>query len=290
MKTIAFIVLALFVQSVSAVAQAGLERVIVEKYYITDSSDSISCKNQVACTIPLHAVTYRIYIDLMPGYRFQAAFGIPGHPMFIKTTTTFYNTPDYGATVSNAIPDRLLGEQLVMIDSWLSVGGASEGTYGILKSEDDTVSTIKNLDNRLQNENPYAGIPLKYKDGLQNGHAHLVTGFNIDTIIEVFKNKSNGNIFYTDNGSWACMGGSVGLDSIDNKILIAQITTDGDLEFELNLQIGKPDGGFQRFVAKNPGDQEILFPGLRYRSIADPELFKFYKKIKKIKIKKHEKI
>jgi len=39
-----------------------------------------------------------------------------------------------------------------------------------------------------------------------------------------------------------------------NKILIAQLTTDGKLSFEINLQIATPSGDPIKFVARNTGN------------------------------------
>ena len=77
---------------------------------------------------------------------------------------------------------------------------------------------------------------------------------------------TNGPVFSTWNGSWASLNGSIGPDSIDNKVLIAQITTDGIFSFELNIQIGTPTGGVQNFVAVNPVANEIVIPSLIYNS------------------------
>ena len=74
-----------------------------------------------------------------------------------------------------------------------------------------------------------------------------------------------GQAFITDNGSWASFGGSIGLDST-NRVLIAQVTTDGEFGFELNLQLGTPYGGVENYVAKDPMNGEILFPGLIYKN------------------------
>jgi hypothetical protein len=243
----------------------GLEKVIVEKYYISDIKDS----SRLCGNLPAGSVTYRIFLDMLPGYRFQAAFGIPGHELRLATTTTFFNNEDFGGTVSNVIPDRKLGDYTVMLDSWLSVGGASEGTLGILKTLDDTVETVLNTKGFLQNTNPAAGIPVKTRDGLINGTPVKVTSFGIDSIIKVFNKQSTASLFSTTNGSWAALGGTIGPDSLDNKVLIAQITTNGTFSFELNIQIGTPYGGVEQYVAKNPKGNEILLAGLIYTSASN---------------------
>ena len=48
-------------------------------------------------------------------------------------------------------------------------------------------------------------------------------------------------------------------------VLIAQLTTNGKLSFELNLQIGTPTGGTIQFVAKNPEGNELKFKQLTYK-------------------------
>jgi hypothetical protein len=44
--------------------------------------------------------------------------------------------------------------------------------------------------------------------------------------------------------------------------LIGQVTTDGELSFELNIQIGTPEGKVQRYVARNPMESEFTHESL----------------------------
>jgi hypothetical protein len=76
--------------------------------------------------------------------------------------------------------------------------------------------------------------------------------------------STKGNRIYIDNGAWACMGkGSVGVDSTGhNQVLIAQLTTAGDLDLKLNIMIGTPDGKSIQYVHANPQDREVLHSGL----------------------------
>ncbi len=71
--------------------------------------------------------------------------------------------------------------------------------------------------------------------------------------------------FKTSNGSWACLGGAEG-PTASNRVLIAQMTTDGIFSFELNIQIGTPGGGVEQYVAKNPIGDQKLFKDLIYSS------------------------
>lgn len=68
-----------------------------------------------------------------------------------------------------------------------------------------------------------------------------------------------------NNGAWACLGkGSIGLDSLgSNHVLIAQLTTAGELDFELNIMVGTPKGKSIKYVWSNPQQGEILCPILK---------------------------
>jgi hypothetical protein len=242
----------------------GLEKIIVEKYYVSDEKDS---KATWGGYLPVGSVTYRIFVDLLPVYRLQAVYGVPGHELRVSTTTSFFNNEESGAAVANDIPGNKLNENTVMLDSWLSVGAAAEGVYAVLKS-DDTSKALINADGLLQNDDPSAGIPVKVRDGMfPSTRMSIVSFFGIDsTMLAIFNNtntKTKGQVFSTDNGSWASFGGAVGPHP-QNRVLIAQLTTDGDLSFELNIQIGTPTGGVENYVARNPVGNEIQFDGLIY--------------------------
>jgi hypothetical protein len=259
--------LGLFIIGAVSHAQNGLENVIVEKYYVSDSNDT--SVNSTGGILPVGSVTYRIYVDMLPGYKFQAAFGIPGHELRLETTTLFFNNEDRGAT-SPTYTKTQAANNTVMLDSWLSVGAACAGNFGVLKSDDDGVATVSNNDGVLQNADTSAGIPLSTQDGMIAGTPEQVTTVGISTEIAIFDNQNdgtNGPLFSTSNGSWASLNGSTGPDSADNKVLIAQITTDGIFSFELNIQIGTPSGGVEQYVARNAVGSEILLPSLLYTSL-----------------------
>jgi hypothetical protein len=156
-----------------------------------------------------------------------------------------------------------------MLDSWLSVGAACSGNFGILKSQDDGMSNVVNSDGVLQNNDPLTGIPLTTQDGLIAGSPEAMTVVGLTTEIAMFdaqNDGTNGPVFSSFNGSWASLNGSIGPDSVDNKVLIAQMTTDGIFSFALNIQIGTPTGGVENYVAQNPIGSEILEPTLTFNS------------------------
>jgi len=254
--------------SLFSMAQSnGLEGIIVEKYYVSSEKDS-EASNLTGKLAP-GSVTYRVFVDLLPGHRFSMAYGSSTHPLFFKTNTYFYNHIENGSTIASAIIKRNLSKNTLMLDSWLSVGTAAENYMGILKTDDDTLKNIPRPNQFLINANKKAGEPLTLKDGLKATEfipSH--TFFGIDTALQVFNKTTDGNLFYTENGAWACMGlGAVGLDSLsNNRVLIAQITTDGLFEFELNILTVGPDRKTQRFVARNPVGEEIELESLIYTS------------------------
>jgi hypothetical protein len=216
---------------------------------------------------------------MLPGYKFQAAYGVDispfggapstgDHELRIQTSTLFFNNEDRGAihpTYTNAQAE----DNTVMLDSWLSAGGGCAGNKGIMKIYDNGIATVVNSSGVLQNNIAAIGIPLTQEDGLILGAPEAVTDVGISTEVLMFDSQNdgtNGPLFSTWNGSWASLNGSIGPDSVDNKVLIAQITTNGALCFELNIQIGTPTGGVENYVAQNPVGTEISIPSLTFCS------------------------
>ncbi len=247
-------------------AQNGLESIIVEKYYISNEADK--ALDGDGGELPLNSVTYRVYVDMLPGYIFQAAFGEPGHELRISTSTSFFNNEDRG----NRFPTYTRNQaqnNTVMLDSWLSVGGALKDYAGVLKAKDDGENTIENADGILQNEDPLAGIPLKEQDGavLLPTEPVTVVGF-FDADLTVFDDANNGpvpTIFSSTDGAWSSLNGSMGPDSLENIVLIGQFTTDGVFEFELNIQIRNEQTlGVEQYVSRDPTGDEIQWYQLIY--------------------------
>ena len=244
-------------------AQSGLEGVIVEKYYVSNAADAAGSIG----TLPVGSITYRVYADLLPGYKFQAMYGVSTHALTLNTTTSFFNNEDRGNTTPNGINTTYYKNNSVAIDSWFSVGAAANGQLGILKSEDNGVTDYINPNPMLQNVDPTAGIALNLQDGMVAGTPVAVTFVGFTTELDVFNATSQvGNSFSTTNGSIAALGGSQGPIAATNKVLIGQFTTNGVFTFSLNIQVGTPTGGVQNFVASNPTGSEISIPSLTFVS------------------------
>lgn len=248
-------------------AQDGLEGIIVEKFYVSTDKDAKGSLH--SGDLPEGSVTYRIYVDLKPGFRFQAAYGSPGHPLKIESSQPFFNHIEAGTTHPNILPERTLNENVALLDSWLSVGAAGENHLGIPKMYDneypDQFITFEK--GYFENDSTKVGIsPLK-KDGMQRAdYLPFPTFYQMDSCLYYLGSSTKGNKIIINNGAWACMGkGACGADSLTtNTVLIAQLTTAGDLSFELNLLIGAPNGTSQKYVAKNPEVIEWVHKDLIY--------------------------
>jgi hypothetical protein len=137
--------LGLFFTASIALAQNGLERIIVEKFYVSDATDEANSVGR----LPVGSVTYRVFVDMLPGYNFQMAYGDANHDLNIYSDSTFYNDEDRGKTTgSNTLAN--FRKATLMLDSYFSVGGVCTGKMGVLKA-DDTDGALSNTDGNLTN-------------------------------------------------------------------------------------------------------------------------------------------
>lgn len=239
----------LFAQDLSTLSaedKSALEGIIVEKYYTADVLDSLDAK------LPKGSVTYRIYADLKPNYFLQTIYGDTRHPLSIKTTTKFYNNPHCGALIGYNVHYLTLNDDNFAFDSWITINSASSQYAGVLLTEDTDGSVLKRR-------------TFEKADGFTQGNLPMIKPFNLD--INFFDNDTTASHFTTDNGAWAAFSGvrsGASGPTADNKILIAQLTTDGVLSFDLNMQLGTPEGNFLKFVYKDaePLEAEFLFAPL----------------------------
>lgn len=225
----------------------ALENVIVERYYVSDSTDYTDTTGNA---LPKGSVTYRVFIDMKPGYTLQSVYGSPTHELFLKTSTTFFNDTECYAETGFNIDAKKLQLGSVALDSWITMGAASRLHTGIPRSEDKDGSML--ITNRHSFDE---------SDGLTNGVLANFRIFNLD--LNFFDGDSIVSNFSTFDGGWAAMGGIKG-PTPENKVLIAQLTTNGKLTFSLNVQIGKPNGGYMQFVATESKGSEIQFKGLAF--------------------------
>ncbi len=250
------------------VAQVGLEGIVVEKFYISNAADSIDAVNNGA-VYPLYvgSTTYRVYANLLPGYKLVNLFGNVQHPLNIETSTAFYNDPNFGFKVYQGTSVNNTKKNTTLIDSYISMGGVANGQMGVLKTE-DTDGSIGNLQGILANTDPQMGLPItgaNSADGLMPGTPNTPSVLGISNELDIF-DQTAGSLFTSTNGAVSTLGGVEGVTA-SNHVLIGQFTTNGDFSFKLNLQILTPvPGESQIFVADTPTGTELTDTTLIYNS------------------------
>ena len=251
-----------------ALSQNGIENVIVETYYISDANDATDTIGAGPGGLAVGSTTYRVYLDLCDSCALRAIYGDVNHTLRINSTAVFFNHLDRGDTYGHLINNSSLDEGTVALDSWLSLGAASNQKAGILKV-DDTDGTIVSPNDGgslpvpdpglLQNTDIAVGIPLSQQDGMipaPGGNpvppSFSVTGLQPST---VFDDSTLFNEFVTNDTRIACASPGVKGPTADNRLILAQFTTMGDLTFCLNVEVERPDGSITKYVCN--GDSAL---------------------------------
>ena len=227
----------------------GLKNILVEKYHVSTKKD---LGDSLSGLLPVGSVVYRIFVDMKPGYKLQAIYGVTNHELRFETSTKFFNNKSSGAVTGSMIEQNHLNESNYAFDSWLSMGPASDSHIGIIKQNDKDGSLIKRR-------------KFFFRDGLVRGNLpkHLIYG---DLNLSGLGQSDATRVISTKNGSLAVMGGVDHNINGNNTILVAQLTTDGVFSFEMNLQLGSPTGEVEQYVAKNPEGFEIKFDALSFKN------------------------
>jgi hypothetical protein len=257
MKTIIkLIVLFLFI---GLNTQAQIDNVIVEKYYVTDAFD---IANTDGGQLQQGAITYRVYIDLANGSKISRVFADSLHLLKIKSSQPFFNNDTLnssnGGTYGFKINKNDLAINTVGLDSWISIGAATNKHHGILKTE-DTDGTIvggsNNDQNLLSNADAGVGVALITQDGLILSPV-LATNYQVGGDMPAIGILNDSTIFGSDtattfitpNATLQYSGGLAG-QGANNNVLIGQFTTAGQLEFELNITVIDSTGTTINYVA-----------------------------------------
>lgn len=278
MKNILLIILLNFIFSPNLL-QAQIENIIVEKYYISDSNDAM---DTTGGALEVGSVTYRIYADLMPGTRLRKIYGDANHAFKISSTEIFFNNKADGQSFGKDFSKNRLEENTVALDTWLTIGQiarvASKTYFGVLKINDDDGSFIGGLNNDggssgipgglLVNNDPSIGILLYNSDGFDTmssiptswlDYGILDVSSNIDSTI--FGSAKANSQFISYNAGLQ-NSGVIGVNNQSNHVLIAQLTTKGEISFELNLEVEENDGSNTKIV-KYVANDNILLPNER---------------------------
>ncbi len=274
-----FIFLTLFYFPLSINGQ--LEKVIVETYYISNEEDHT---DTTGGRLDIGSTTYRIYVDLKPGNKLKKIYGDVNHELKISSTEVFYNHKTEGQSFAKDFIKGRYGESTVALDSWLTLGQTTKkqgitAHSGVLKTQDINGSFIGGLNNDggsepvslglLTNNSPSIGIPLITSDGMSImssipnswndvGFKDFLTG-NDSTIFGSFVPKTN----FSSNNCSLENSGVLGTIGDSNQILIAQLTTKGELSFNLNIETEEIING-DTITVKYVSNNEILLPGEKY--------------------------
>ena len=239
----------------SILIQAQIENVLVEKYYISDDFDGLDTNG--GHLLP-GSVTYRVYIDLAQGSKLLRIYGDKNHPFILKSTAPIFNHKSEGLSFGKDFKKSRFRENTIALDSWLTLGqmcktDSNKTYYGIPKDQDTDGSFIggKNNDGGsevlpfglLTNGDSKAGIPIIRKDGNQQIEVTILGwgDYGIKNFISgddstIFGSIIQGKVFKSTD-FFLKNGGTVGPDSVKNQVLIAQVTTAGEISFEINIEV-----------------------------------------------------
>jgi hypothetical protein len=249
-------------------AQDVIRNVIVETYYISDANDATDTTGGF---LEPGSKTYRIYIQMKPGCMLKKIYGDNLHPLSINSTAKFFNNKDYGQLFGKNITEYSLKKNTTALDTWLTLGQitktAANTYFGILKSQDKNGSIIGGVNNDggsagapgglLTNDNSLAGL-------------HLTTADGMDTMNAVPENWadwgiSDSSIFgpiiagseFVSNDSYLQNSGVMGINPEINQVLVAQLTTKGEISFMLNVEIIDIDGIITKYVAAGKDSADV---------------------------------
>jgi hypothetical protein len=246
---------------------AQIEKLTVETYYVSDANDATDTIDGSNRALEAGSKTYRVYVDLKPGYKIKKIYGDVNHPLKITSTANFYNNVDRPNAYFGYLINKswFSSNPTIALDSWLTLGLATKVQNGVLKTEDTNGSTIGGTNNYggttsianglLINNDAVAGIPLTTEDGLLTNTATLTqwidNGFRdfsgADTT--VFGATNIGNKFISTNAYLTQSTGVSGASTDSNKVLVAQLTTKGTISLELNLELLDSAGNTLKYVA-----------------------------------------
>jgi hypothetical protein len=274
----------------------------VERFYISDANDATDTLGNF--TLDPGTVTYRIYVELKPGSRLRSIYGSSEHPLIIESTLPFYNNKDR--------PNAVFGYQMnknwfddnatIALDSWLTLGiGAFQSTkqyMGVPKSEDTDGSFLGGINNEggsalipggiLVNNDPSATPALTNSDGFVEATPNLGQWFDIG-----FKDMALGDttVFGVINTGSQFVSTSCKLQQnnaltpvISNKLLVAQLTTKGEISLKLNVEVEEPSPtglNIVKYVSSNNNiiqDTVVFSPFLSYPPLCgckDPNFLEF---------------
>jgi hypothetical protein len=280
----------------SIATRAQLEGLFIETYYVSDSLDAT---DTIGGRLQEGETTYRVFLDVAPGSRVLSLFGDALHPFEIGSTRRFFNNVD-GATFGYDIPKVSYESNTVGLDSYITIGkNGFQGLrnfYGLPKTQDDDGSFIGGLNNDggsefidgglLVNEDPAAGIPLTVADGMDTLNLNIADWFSFGIVdfasgsdSTIFGVNALDSSFVSDQFVLRCEG-VYGVVPDSNFVLVAQLTTPGEVSLRLNAVVLSPAGDTLTYVGTNEIGlpNQFFAPYLVYPQVCgclDPDYVEF---------------
>ena len=259
----------------------GLQGIIVEDYYTISAADATYINGGLIST-PITAGTkaYRVYVDMAPGYKLNTINGSPlpqgggpsPNPLDFTTTTSFWNDDNFGTEVP---PQTARLDERAAFDSYITIGvtGRSGGAVGC-GTNIQQVGTLKTADmnGNLTLCAVYSGFP---NAGTPEGNLPPTATvpaltYNLGNLIDFTALQTGGSSLVVIGDAWATLPNGTGVDPTGtNRVLIAQLTTDGQLSFHINVQLQQPTGGaLETYVWSQAGAGETVSSLLTYPQTA----------------------
>lgn len=231
----------------------GVDSVWVETYHVWDSIGSNGK--------PI--VTYRIWVDLAPGYRMQVVYGDHRHDLEISTTTEYVNDPVNSVKYAHLLPAAVLNEGWTALDSWFTMGAASAAHRAVPLHLDRDGSILRCPPYTKARKGEDKRRSLCRRDG-------LLAADSVASVVNWrfepgYLGTIRGAVIHTMDGAWAVLGGTDGVTE-EGHVLVAQLSTSGELSFRLNIQVADGDRVAYKYVHGNATEGEQELPSLRYGS------------------------
>lgn len=234
--------------------KAQIEDVFVERYHVAS----------VAGTNAKPLVTYRIYIDLAEDHILQTVYGDPKHMLTLATTTVFHNDSVHGVVFGERLAPQFIATDGSALDSWFAFGFCSKEHKAVPLHLDPDGSSLACATREALKQARKEGRGVNglcIRDGMvpaervpETVQVNLTTGY---------LDSARGGLIESDNFAWGVLSGVKGATK-ENMVLIAQLTTDGELRYALNVQVRTPEGVVLRCTAlPTDNTEERHFPVLR---------------------------
>ncbi len=268
-------------------AQVGFEGLIIENYYVANAADVAYSDPGAVDPLPVGAVTYRLHVDMAPGWELQALFGTTNvgtgevDTLVIRSTAPFWNHMDRGDLYGYNIAANQIDENTVALDSWFTTGRPSATTNGVLEvmpSEDTNGSTPTfphNPGTLLINADPLSGLPLTTEDG--NVPSTSTLTWTPTPGLELLLDPMFGTNSYSPANEVLISDGALGVTAplqgttSANRVLVGQFTTAGVFSGQINIQIREIATGIvEQYVAETPAVGQFLHPSLTWGPNAVP--------------------